>query len=177
MKYRFALTRALRARRARPPEVFSCSAAARAACVSTWLGEISIKHGRDRVCTMFATTIIAQLFSHRETFPENLPDRLSDYHWSTLFVWHSYATYAVSIKNLIEEVSWNRLSGRFFTVKKGRGPLSNSKRSETAARDVNPKKIVRGNIPSTAMNGIRSTFLASPVSKSRWWSANNEKLR
>ena len=39
-----ALTRALRARRARPPEVaekglFSCFAAARAACVSTWLGE------------------------------------------------------------------------------------------------------------------------------------------
>ena len=39
------LTRALRARRARPPEVpekpslqFSCFAAARAACVSTWLG-------------------------------------------------------------------------------------------------------------------------------------------
>ena len=39
---RLALTRALRARRARPPEVaekFSCFAAARAACVSTWLGE------------------------------------------------------------------------------------------------------------------------------------------
>ena len=39
---RVALTRALRARRARPPEVaeiFSCFAAARAACVSTWLGE------------------------------------------------------------------------------------------------------------------------------------------
>ena len=47
-----ALTRALRARRARPPEVaenlfscfaenlFSCFAAARAACVSTWLGEV-----------------------------------------------------------------------------------------------------------------------------------------
>ena len=33
----FALTRALRARRARPPEV--PEAAARAACVSTWLGE------------------------------------------------------------------------------------------------------------------------------------------
>ena len=41
---RIALTRALRARRTRPPEQrwlqkFSCFAAARAACVSTWLGE------------------------------------------------------------------------------------------------------------------------------------------
>ena len=34
-----ALTRALRARRARPQSLFSCFAAARAACVSTWLGE------------------------------------------------------------------------------------------------------------------------------------------
>ena len=34
---RVTLTRALRARRARPPEV--PEAAARAACVSTWLGE------------------------------------------------------------------------------------------------------------------------------------------
>ena len=39
----FALTRALRARRARPQSgLFSCFAAARAACVSTWLGETSI---------------------------------------------------------------------------------------------------------------------------------------
>ena len=46
---RVALTRALRARRARPPEVarnrclFSCFAAARAACVSTWLGEFAAR--------------------------------------------------------------------------------------------------------------------------------------
>ena len=34
-----ALTRALRARRARPPEVAEKLCSARAACVSTWLGE------------------------------------------------------------------------------------------------------------------------------------------
>ena len=44
----FALTRALRARRARPQSGrFSCFAAARAACVSTWLGELRL-HNRDR---------------------------------------------------------------------------------------------------------------------------------
>ena len=41
-------------------------------------------------------------------------------------------------KNLIDGFSWNRLSGRFLHCKKGRGPLS--KRSETAARNVAPKK-------------------------------------
>ena len=67
-----ALARALRARRARPPEVadyllnirldylFSCFAAARAACVSTWLGEQNMDHTRIRLVGAFCIRQNAQ---------------------------------------------------------------------------------------------------------------------
>ena len=136
---RIALTRALRARRARSPEVaeFSCLAAARAACVSTWLGEVDGYHpsndirlpsrwersavsfepraGRvsprqicfaetvaHEICvtTWLGETLLSlhnpgpamRLALHARhhvalwVVPENLTDKLSDYHWNTLFV-------------------------------------------------------------------------------------------
>ena len=64
-----ALTRALRARRARPPEV--PEAAARAACVSTWLGELNqyncpLDRARHRVARLLAHCISIPL-SHVAT--------------------------------------------------------------------------------------------------------------